>query len=66
MSNKVRKTVSFNVTNKQDLECLEHIKETNFSGYVKDLIYADIQKRKQALRIVHKSTNGGIKIVVGQ
>lgn len=64
--NKVIKSVSFNVTNEHDKECLEFIESINFSGYVKELIFADIRKRKQALKIVHKSENGGIKIVVGQ
>jgi hypothetical protein len=45
---------------------LKHIKELNFSGYVKELIMADYQKRNQAVRIVQKSENGGIKIVVGK
>ena len=65
MSNKVRKTVSFNIQNESDKECLEYIDQVNFSGYVKELIQADMQKRKQSLKIVHKSQNGGIKIVVG-
>lgn len=65
MSNKVVKSVSFNMGNEIDKECLEHIQQANFSGYVKELIFADIQKRKEARRIVHRSTSGGIKIVVG-
>lgn len=62
--NKVKKTVSFNITNKQDQEVLDHIKDFNFSGYVKELIHADIEKRKQDIKIVHKSAGGGIKIVL--
>jgi hypothetical protein len=64
--NKVIKSVGFNVTNEQDQALLEHLKELNFSPYVKELILADIQKRNQALKIVKKSENGGIKIVVGK
>jgi hypothetical protein len=66
LSNKIRKTVTFNITNEQDQKLLKHIKELNFSGYVKELIMADYQKRNQAVRIVQKSENGGIKIVVGK
>ncbi|MEH7345549.1 hypothetical protein V7122_16970 [Bacillus sp. JJ1532] len=65
MRNKVVKSVSFNISNELDKECLEHIQRANFSGYVKELIIADIQKRKEARRIVHSSQGGGIKIVVG-
>lgn len=64
--NKVVKPVAFNVTNDQDQVILEHIKDLAFSPYVKELIMADIQKRNQALRIVQKSSNGGIKIVVAK
>jgi hypothetical protein len=66
MSNKIRKTVSFNITNKKDNEMLEHIKEANFSGYVKELIAADILRRQQELKIVKKTTKNGITIVVGE
>lgn len=65
MSNKVIKSVSFNVTNKLDNQMLEHISKQNFSVYVKELIAADILRRQQELRIVKKTSNGGIKIVVG-
>jgi hypothetical protein len=64
--NKVIKSVGFNITNEQDQVLLAHIKEVNFSPYVKGLIIADIQKRNQALKIVQRSTNGGIKIVVAK
>jgi hypothetical protein len=64
--NKVIKSVGFNITNEQDQVLLAHIKEVNFSPYVKELIMVDIQKRNQALKIVQKSQNGGIKIVVGK
>jgi hypothetical protein len=65
-NNKVIKSVGFNITNEQDQVLLEHLKELNFSPYVKELIMADIQKRNQTLKIVQKSANGGIKIVVGK
>jgi hypothetical protein len=64
--NKVIKSVGFNVTNEQDQVLLDHLKDVNFSPYVKELITADIQKRSQALKIIQKSANGGIKIVVGK
>jgi hypothetical protein len=63
-NNKVVKSVAFNKANDQDKECLEHIEKANFSGYVKDLIFADIQKRKEGRKIIHRSTGGGIKIVL--
>lgn len=65
MSNKVVKSVSFNVTNEKDREILDRLKDVNFSGYVKELIAADIQKRSQPMRIIKKTENGGIKIVLG-
>lgn len=64
--NKSIKSVSFNITNENDLECLEHTKNANFSGYVKSLILADIQIRKEARKIIHKSQEGGFKIIVGR
>lgn len=42
MSNKIVKSVSFNVTNPLDALLLKAIKRRNFSGYVKKLIAADI------------------------
>lgn len=64
--NKVRKTVSFNVTNKLDNQMIEYIEQQNFSGYVKELIAADMLKREQELKIVKKTANKGIRIVVGE
>jgi hypothetical protein len=61
--NKVIKSISFNITNEQDLKILEHTGDVNFSGYVKELILADILKRSQGLRIVQKSERGGIKYI---
>lgn len=64
--NKVVKPVSFNVTRQQDVKMLEYLDAKNFSGYVKELILADMQKKEAALKIVHKSEKGGIKIVLGR
>lgn len=63
-NNKVVKSVGFNPKNDHDQELLQHVKEINFSGYVKDLIQADILRRKEERKIVHKSANGGIKIIL--
>ncbi|MFS0822192.1 hypothetical protein [Bacillus sp. 1P02SD] len=60
--NKVVKSVSFNITNEEDVKFLEHIGETNFSGYVKDLIREDVRRRNQPLKIVKKTERGGVKI----
>lgn len=68
MSNKRVKSISFNITNPQDkafLDCLENEK-IEFSGYVKELIFADMQRRNAPLKIVKRSNSGGIKIVVGK
>lgn len=64
--NRFSKPVAFNYTNLQDQRILKHVEGRNFSGYVKELIKADIQKQEQALRIIKKSEGGGIKIVVGR
>lgn len=64
--NKQVKPVSFNKTKEKDIKMLKHLEGMNFGGYVKDLIWADIQKKESALRIVQKSEKGGIKIVVGR
>ncbi|MEH7012437.1 hypothetical protein V7087_16755 [Neobacillus niacini] len=68
MSNKKVKSVSFNNTNPQEKEFLDHMEseKIEFSGYVKELIFADMQRRNAPLKIVQKSRNGGIKIVVGK
>ncbi len=42
--NKFPKSVSFNRKNKIDQAILEYVKKRNFSGYVKNLILADMQK----------------------
>jgi urease alpha subunit len=66
MSNKAVRSVSFNIAKEEDVKMLEFIDTINFSGFVKEQLLADIEKRKQPLRIVHKSHNGGIKFVVGK
>lgn len=62
--NKKVLSVSFNKTKEDDLKCLEKVspKDFNFSGYVKKLILEDI-KREQS-KVVHRSENGGIRIVI--
>lgn len=47
MSNKVIKSVSFNVTNEDDTKMLKHFSRRNFSGYVKKLIMEDMKLREQ-------------------
>lgn len=59
------KSVSFNINNEEEKACLEQIKDVNFSGYVKELILADLARRNAERRIVHRSNSGGIKIVIG-
>lgn len=63
--NKVVKPISLNITKDEDMKILHFIENMNFSGYVKGLILEDIERRNQPLKIVRKSQNGGIKIVVG-
>jgi hypothetical protein len=45
--NKVRKTVSFNITNPEDVKLLELIEDKNFSGYIKELLKEELQKIKK-------------------
>lgn len=45
--NKVRKTVSFNITNPEDVKLLELIEDKNFSGYIKELLKEKLQKIKK-------------------
>jgi hypothetical protein len=68
LSNKKVKSVSFNITNPQEKEFLERLEKEKieFSGYVKELIFADVQRRNAPLKIVQRSGSGGIKIVVGK
>lgn len=54
MSNKVIKSVSFNVTNKEDEIMLKAIKKRNFSGYVKKLIMADLDAKRVAKETILK------------
>jgi hypothetical protein len=68
MSNKRVKSVSFNITNPQDKAFLDRMEDEKleFSGYVKELIFADMQRRNAPLKIVKRNESGGIKIVVGK
>jgi hypothetical protein len=56
MSNKVIKPVSFNITKPDDAKMLEHLKNLNFSGYVKKLIWRDMraQESKTGISILPK------------
>ena len=47
MSNKIIKSVSFNVTNEDDKKMLKHLKKRNFSGYVKKLIMKEIELKNE-------------------
>lgn len=58
---KVIKSVSFNIKNENDRKCLDRIKEVNFSGYVKELILADVKRQKS--KAIHQ-IGGGIKYVL--
>jgi hypothetical protein len=62
----VVKPVSFNITKADDIKMLKQLEGKNFSGYVKELIKADLIKQGAELKIVHKSKGGGIKIVLGE
>jgi hypothetical protein len=64
--NKKVKSVSFNITNVKEKEFLDLLDEEQweFSSYVKELIFADLDRRKAPLKIVKRSDKGGIKIVV--
>lgn len=45
-TNKYIKSVSFNIDKEKDIEILKHLKDIkNFSGYVRELIYADLLRR---------------------
>ncbi|MEH7490817.1 hypothetical protein [Neobacillus niacini] len=67
MSGKKPKSVSFNEkTSKREKELLEWIEaDVNcFASLVKDLLFAEMMRRKEGLRITHKSKNGTIRIKV--
>lgn len=44
MSNRFSKPVAFNRTKEEDQKILKHVSRKNFSGYVKKLILADMEK----------------------
>ncbi|RHW37335.1 hypothetical protein D1B31_16355 [Neobacillus notoginsengisoli] len=64
--NKVVKPVSFNKTNEQDVKLMAFLKGKNFSGYVKELITVDMQRKESSLKIVERTKEGGVKIVLGR
>jgi hypothetical protein len=66
VSNKKVKSISFNITNPKEKKFLDLLEEEQweFSSYVKELIFADLERRNAPLKIVHKSKKGGIKIIV--
>jgi hypothetical protein len=64
MSNKAVRSVSFNIAKEEDVKMLEFIDTINFSGFVKERLLEDIEKRNQPLRIVQRSQKGGIKYVM--
>lgn len=61
--NRITKPVSFNTKKEDDAKILKHIGRRNFSGYVKKLIQADMQKKEAAKKGGQpvKSIDGGIK-----
>lgn len=62
--NKIKKTVSLNITNPDDMEIIKKISEPNFNfnEWARKLMLEDIRREKS--RVVHKN-QGGIKIVLG-
>jgi hypothetical protein len=56
MGTKSAKPVSFNTKNQRDVEMLKHVSRKNFSGYVKQLIWADMQAKKAATSPVQAKT----------
>jgi post-segregation antitoxin (ccd killing protein) len=57
------KSVHFNVTVEDDLKMLKAIGKRNFSRYVKQLIKADIERKKELPQQPIKQS-GGIKFVL--
>lgn len=64
MSNRFSKPVAFNRTNEDDAKRLDHLKDKNFSGYVKKLIDAAIKKEteKTGVKEMKRTSGGGFKI----
>src|SRR5690606_5174732 len=63
LTNKVIKSVSFNVTNPHEYQMLKAVKRRNFSGYVKKLIAADLLvKGKQSAKKEATPTPAHIEI----
>ena len=63
MSNKIIKPVSFNKLNDKGL--LKHIEGLNFSGYVKQLIHAEI-KTQEKKKAQIEAGQSPIKVVGGE
>lgn len=64
MANKVVKSVAFNITNDTDKKLLEFIETVNFSGYIKELMLMDFEKRNQKMKMVERTERLGIKITI--
>ena len=76
--NRFTKPVAFNKTSEEDQTILTHLEGRNFSGYVKELILADLNHQNApqddregtetvyngTFRIVQKTNSGGIKYVM--
>lgn len=68
--NRFSKPVAFNKTNTEDQLIIEHVKDLNFSGYVKGLILGDLNKKdaetdlEKEIGIVKTKENGVTKITI--
>jgi hypothetical protein len=49
--NKIIKSVAFNTNNEDEAKMVKAIRRRNFSGYVKKLIWADLQTKEEAKRL---------------
>lgn len=63
--NKIVKSVSFNKTNVKEKEFLDRMlkDKIEFATYVKELIFADMERLNAPLRIVKRSEKGGITYI---
>jgi hypothetical protein len=67
LSGKKPKSVSFNEeTNPRDKEILGWLKEEkiSFAPFVKDLIYSDMLRRKEPLKVIKQTEKGCIQHVI--
>lgn len=68
--NRFSKPVAFNKTNSEDQLIIEHVKDLNFSGYVKGLILGDLKKQAAKtdpevdIGIIKNKENGVTKITI--